>query len=428
MAVGDDAQHELATAPFSAAIADAERLIASADFAETDADLAEGYDYLAGSISAILQLVRAHNKSHPYFVTSTGPYSKMGLDNPDTIYYHAVVEPNGTYVVRGKRGTTTDLSFQVLCGEYSADSVPGGDEAFDDRRLDIADDGSFELTFGPPVERSEGDVPVERSEGHVSVERSEGDVSVERSDPPKNYFVLPEGATTLAVREVYSDWDTEERGRVDIERVDTVGTAPDEVSLERMKRRYSTAAKMLTSRINTWFNFPKWFYLDEPVNTFTAPRQTPGGLATQFSSVGHFDLPEDKAMIVTVPRSQAPYQGFQLGSLWYISLDYVNHQTSLNSDQAQVDPDGKIRMVISARDPGVANWIETTGRRRGIIQFRWQRTDSPIGPELGPTAEVVDIDDVPSKLPYYDDNKIDADGWQARIAARQRSFARRLLG
>lgn len=388
---------ELATAPFSAAIADAERLIASAEFAETDADLAEGYDYLAGSISAILQLVRAHNKVHPYFVTSTGPYSKMGLDNPDTVYYHAVVEPDATYVVRGKRGSTTDLSFQVLCGEYSADSVPDGDSAFDDRRLAIADDGAFELTFGPA-----------------------------REDAPAGYFVLPDGATTLAVREVYSDWDAQ-RGLVTIERTDTVGTAPDEASLERVKRRYATAAKMLTSRINTWFNFPKWFYLDEPGNTFTAPRPTPGGLATQFSSVGHFDLPDDKAMIVTVPHSDAPYQGFQLGSLWYISLDYVNHQTSLTSGQAQTDPDGMIRMVISARNPGVANWIETTGRRRGILQFRWQRTDDPIGVELGPTAEVVDIDEVPSKLPFYDENRIDEQGWAARIAARQRAFARRML-
>ncbi|GED96827.1 hypothetical protein nbrc107697_08660 [Gordonia crocea] len=389
---------ELATAPFSAAIADAERLIAGAEFAETEADLAEGYDYLAGSISAILQLVRAHNRSHPYFVTSTGPYSKMGLDNPDTIYYHAVVEPDATYVVRGKRGNTADLSFQVLCGEYSADSVPDGDSAFDDRRLTIAEDGSFELTFGPAVD-----------------------------NPQKSYFVLPEGATTLAVREVYSDWDTQERGSVTIERVDTAGTAPAEPSLERIKRRYTTAAKMLTSRVNTWFNFPQWFYLDEPVNTFTEPRLTPGGLATQFSSVGHFDLPADKAMIVTVPRSDAPYQGFQLGSLWYISLDYVNHQTSLNSAQAQVDPDGKIRMVIAARNPGVANWVETTGRRRGIIQFRWQRTDKPIGPELGPVAEVVDFDEVSAKLPYYESNSIDEDGWAARIAARQRAFARRML-
>ncbi len=84
-------------------------------------------------------------------------------------------------------------------------------------------------------------------------------------------------------------------------------------------------------------------------------------------------------MVISIPKSDAPYQGFQLGSMWYISLDYVNHQTSLNSAQAQVDPDGVIRMVVSHRDPGVANWIETTGRRKGILQFRWQRVDSPIG-------------------------------------------------
>ncbi|GEE01201.1 hypothetical protein nbrc107696_16470 [Gordonia spumicola] len=387
------------TTPFTEAIAQAEAMIASAPFAETDAERAEGLDYLAGGISSILQLARSHSKSHPYFVTSTGPYSKMGLDNPDTLYYHATVEPDATYVVRGVRGTTVDLSFQVLRGDYTPTNVPGGDDAFDDRRIPIADDGSFEITFGPALD-----------------EAREG------------YFVLGEGASMLAVREVYSDWATEAKGSVTIERVDTVGVAPEEPDTAKVAKRYAIAAKMLTARINTWFNFPKWFYLDEPVNTFTAPRSTPGGLSTQFSSVGHYDLPAGTAMIVTVPKSDAPYQGFQLGSMWYISLDYVNHQTSLNSAQAQVDPDGNIRMVISANDPGVANWIETTGRRRGILQFRWQRTDAAVAPELGPTAVVVADADVPAHLPFHEQNRIDTDGWAERIAVRQRAFARRMLG
>ncbi|MGB3303675.1 MAG: hypothetical protein WBA38_05410 [Gordonia sp. (in: high G+C Gram-positive bacteria)] len=387
------------TAPFTAAIAEAEAMVLGAEFAETDADRAEGLEYLSGSIASILDLARAHDKAHPYFVTSTGPYAKMGLDNPDTIYYHATVVPEATYVVRGVRGNTADLSFQVLRGDYTATKVPGGDGAFDDRRITIADDGSFELTFGPAID-----------------------------NPPADYFVLGEGASMLAVREVYGDWATQTRGSVTIERVDTVGTVPAELTTARMARRYAIAAKMLTTRINTWFNFPKWFYLDEPVNTFTAPRSTPGGLSTQFSSVGHYDLPAGKAMVVTVPKSQAPYQGFQLGSMWYISLDYVNHQTSLNSAQAQVDPDGMIRMVISENNPGIANWIETTGRRRGILQFRWQRIDNPVTPELGPSAVVVDDADVAAHLPYFADNQIDDPGWSERIAVRQRAFARRMLG
>lgn len=387
------------TAPLTEAIAQAEELIAGADFITSDADLAEGYDYLAGSVAAVLQQARTHDKVHPVLHTSTGPYTKMGLDNPDTLYYHADVTEEGTYRVRGIRGSTVDLSFQVLRGDYTPSEVPGGDDAFDDRRLTIGPDGSYELTFGPPL-----------------------------ADPPENYFVLGDGASMLAIREVYGDWLAERKGTVTVERLDTRDVPARDLDSDRAARQYRTAAKLLASRIQTWFNFPKWFYLDEPVNTLTAPRQTPGGLSTQYSSVGHFDLAPGQAMIVTVPVSDSPYQGFQLGSLWYISLDYVHHQTSLNSVQAQHDPDGMIRMVIAHENPGIANWVETTGRRRGILQFRWQRSEEPIDARWAPTCEVVDLTQVPDRLPFYSDNRIDADGWNERITARRRGFAERMLG
>ena len=59
-------------------------------------------------------------------------------------------------------------------------------------------------------------------------------------------------------------------------------------------------------------------------------------------------------MIVTVPAAGlyvAPYQGIQLGSQWYISLDYINHHEP-HRDEARTDPDGMLRFVISERDPG----------------------------------------------------------------------------
>ena len=87
-------------------------------------------------------------------------------------------------------------------------------------------------------------------------------------------------------------------------------------------------------------------------------------------------------MIVTVPAAGprvAPYQGIQLGSMWYVSLDYINHQTSLTADQARIDPDGRMRFVISERDPGLANWLECTGHRRGYVQIRWQRLARDLG-------------------------------------------------
>ena len=126
-----------------------------------------------------------------------------------------------------------------------------------------------------------------------------------------------------------------------------------------------------------------------------APRLTPGGLATQYSSVGHFDLRPDQALVITLPVTDAPYLGFQLGSLWYISLDYINHQTSLNGTQAQADPDGKIRIVVADAEPR-RDQLGRDARAigKGYLQFRWQRVSRELTEADGPTVELVDVDEV----------------------------------
>jgi hypothetical protein len=388
------------TQSFADAVAEAEKIITGAPHIRTEADLAEGYDYLAGNIRASLQLAWAYQRDFPYFVTSTGPYTKMGLDNPDALYFHSYVRDDAEYVVTGRRGTTADLSFQVLDGDYSPVDVPGSLTAFDDRAIEIGGDGTFELRFGP-------------------------------GGPARNYFPLGPGAAMLLVREVYSDWDTERRGTIGIHRADRAGCAPPVPGTEAMAKRYRVAGKILLSRLRTFLAFPEWFYLKLPVNTMTPPRPTPGGLTSQFSSAGHYDLGDDQAMIVTVPaagRDVAPYQGIQLGSMWYVSLDYINHQTSLTADQARTDPDGRLRFVISERDPGVANWLECTGHRRGYVQIRWQRLSRELGPADGPRIEVVPSAGLPGVLPFYQEARAAPADYAARIAARQAAVAARMLG
>jgi hypothetical protein len=104
------------TQALAEALAEAEKIICGAPFIASEQDLAEGYDYLAGSIQASLRLAWAYRRDFPYFVQSTGPYTKMGLDNPDTLYFHAYLRDDAEYVVTGRRGSTADLSFQVLKG------------------------------------------------------------------------------------------------------------------------------------------------------------------------------------------------------------------------------------------------------------------------------------------------------------------------
>ncbi|MDH6243769.1 hypothetical protein [Mycobacterium sp. OTB74] len=371
--------------PLAEAIAEAERLVSEAPFIESEADLLEGLQYLAGCIAACTHVAFDYDRDHPFLHSGTGPFTKMGLDNPDTMYFGTRVQPGHEYVVTGRRGTTTDVSFQLLGGEYTDENVPDSETAFDDRKLTIADDGTFEWRFTPAT------------------------------------------PSQLVIREVYNDWSAQ-RGSFAIARTDTAGTAPEPLTRELIEKRYAVAGKQLVQRVKTWLQFPKWFYDNLPVNTLTAPRLTPGGLATQYSSVGHYDMTPGQAMVITLPVSDAPYLGFQLGSLWYISLDYINHQTSLNGTQAQPDPDGNIRIVVSEANPGVTNWCETLGHAKGYLQFRWQRVSRELTAEDGPTCEIVDLSEVAGKLPYHEHNKISDEDWRARIALRQKLINERMVG
>jgi hypothetical protein len=89
------------------------------------------------------------------------------------------------------------------------------------------------------------------------------------------------------------------------------------------------------------------------------------------------------------------------------------------------DPDGVLRFVICEQDPGIANWLETTGHSAGPIMLRWQRLERDLGPDDGPVTELVPFADLPSHLPFF--TPISAEERAGRITARQRSVARRML-
>jgi hypothetical protein len=379
------------TQPLQDAIAEAEELVANAPFIRTEQDRLEGYDYLAGRIRMAMQMAFDYDLDRPLFINPTHQFSRQGLDNPDAVYFNAYLREGVEYVVRGRRGTSADLSFQVMAGTYSADSAATSLMAFDDRELDIAPDGTFEFTY-----------------------------------------VAEPGAKTMIVREVFNDWDTELRGTLTIERPDTMGKPAKPLTQDLLRKKYEVAARSLVGSIQTWFAFPQFFQYKEPVNTLTAPQSTPGGLASQRSSIGHYELAEDEAMIVSVPEcTDCSYQAIQIGSDWYASTDYETHQTSLTKAQAVTDPDGVMRFVISEGSPAgpdarIANWLETTGHRTGSMMLRWQRLERDLTQDAdGPTIQVVKLADVPDLLPHF--TPITTEEYAERIAARQRSVARRMI-
>ena len=126
-----------------------------------------------------------------------------------------------------------------------------------------------------------------------------------------------------------------------------------------------------------------------PRNAFNQPNAasgaTGGGQSTNIYAGGVFELEPDEALIIESRIPVPPqYIGFHLANLWGESLDFANRQTSLNGFQVEPDADGVLRYVVAHRDPGVPNWLDTTGHREGFLTPRWAYSEQP-PPDRWPT-------------------------------------------
>ena len=101
-----------------------------------------------------------------------------------------------------------------------------------------------------------------------------------------------------------------------------------------------------------------------------------GAAAENRPVIGRFELEPDEALILEFEPPEGVYWSISLGNPWLETIHYGRHQSSLNGHQAVVDADGTARFVIAARDPGVANWLDTAGHSNGAMLLRCVRTES----------------------------------------------------
>ena len=123
-----------------------------------------------------------------------------------------------------------------------------------------------------------------------------------------------------------------------------------------------------------------------------------GALAGQFYYEGAYELAPDEALIVEakVP-SRCDYGSILLTNEIYETTDWYNNQSSLNDSQWGVDADGVVRVVISAKDPGVPNWLDIAGYPEGSIQGRWTGCNAnPV-----PSVRKVRFDSIRQALPAW---------------------------
>ncbi len=301
----------------------------------------------------------------PQFLPSIGQLFNIGQPNADTVYRSALISPDGSYRLRGTRGS---ISLAIISqNRPPKDPNQGATGFLDLSKVKFDRQGRFDVLLSPT-----------RPQGYTG-----------------DWWELKPGVNALLMRLVSADWAREVEPLVTIERVDRPATRPRpsaawlEQKLRSLPQRVDFSALMFVDRVNK----AAARGMLNKVEGFTAPYSA---LAGQFYYEGAYELKDDEALIVESPLpAKCEYRSIILTNEIYETTDWYNNHSSLNHAQAAADPDGKLRIVISARDPGVKNWLDTAGYPRGMIQGRWTNCTSQPIPEI----KLVKLADVMASMP-----------------------------
>lgn len=353
----------------------------------TERGLAEGYRYLLGFTFGAIERAFGEDADFPYFRRAIQPTDKATIDNADALYLSAAIDGDHAYRIEGQlpAGAARPgyLIFEAHTA-YAGDSgglaeLAPGQRAItgsvDSTQLVVADDGSFEICTGP--ER-----PADFTGNFITTRCQAPD------DPDATLT-----ARYLIVRFLFNDWEREVSPELRITRIGRDGEHPPALDPAAAAAAMRRAGAIVENQMKFWNEFYDLILeahgdrngdgltfmpsngLNEPARANLA---TGGGQCTNVYSGGMFDLEPDEALVIDVDVPVRPaYMGFHLANLWGESLDYANHVTSLNSSQSEPDGDGHTRFVVSHTDPGVPNWLDTTGVQRGFLTLRWTYPQSP---------------------------------------------------
>ncbi len=248
-------------------------------------------------------------------------------------------------------------------------------------------------------------------------------VDAEAAGGRPNHLQTRQGAQQIWVRDAVTDWLSDTPNHIRIHLLDP--PARDPLSDEDLALKATRAAID-----GVYYNYYVCRLVTaQTPNRMISPSSTGpfGGVATQFTGRANVELEDDEAMIVCANAASARFRDALLYDHFMMSISFWDRLTSLNTGQMKADEDGLFTYVISHEDPGVYNWLDTTGLRRVMFGHRWQSFQEGAPSELPAlTGRVVKYRHLEAELPRGA-RRIDADGRRAQLAARQEGFARRFI-
>ena len=359
-------------------------------------NLAEGYRYLMSQLYCAIERGFFEDGRFPYVRRAVQAIAKSTIDNADAVYFSMPIDGNQSYWIRGQaqdarhwrgepRAGSGRLAPQYLIFECAsgfagdsgslAEHRPGTRAMtgmLDVSKLQLTPDGSFEILCAP-------EKPVEFAGNFLRTHVQRGD---------RSYV-----GAYVSGRQLFYDWAREDPVELTITRIGAEREHPPAFEPEAAARSLRRVGELARGQVHFWNEFYDVLletYGDRngdgkrfmPRNAFNEPNAasgaTGGGMSTNLYAGGVYELADDEALVVESRVPVPPmYSGFHLSNFWGESFDYANRITSLNGFQSERDPDGAIRYVIAHRDPGVPNWLDTTGHPEGFMAPRWAYFEKP---------------------------------------------------
>lgn len=318
-------------------------------------------------------------------------------DNPDQRYLTTRIRGGESYRIWGHLTNEARLDIQIYAGEVASLPRSTGFLRFED--LHVGDDGSYEIVISP-------------------------------TKSGRNWMDNPIDSARVLIRQVYSDWTVTAPGEVHIDRIGYEGARRLPPSPTEMARRMREVGHSLVNDVEAWATLHQTVTGSEkatPVNHLPPPASTfaQGGAKERYMTFSIFDIADDEALVLRWWPMGGSYQAVHLRDLWNSSLEYMNMQSSLTGDQALLDADGSYWCVLAGRDPGVPNWLDTGGLRRGYIAFRFDGIgDRPFDSDKIPTLEKVKFGEIPAHLPRETPRTTEVERFE-QLALRRRHLQER---
>jgi hypothetical protein len=333
-------------------------------------DLSDGHRFLLHVLQTALVLKLESDPERPVFRRIVSPTQKLLGDNPDAIYFEAAIRGDRRYRIRGNTADAVYTSFTVEAGGVEGGYPERTDGALNDTQFEIRSDESYELLLGPDV-------------SGPNTLKLPGDA---RTVTTRSYFETRRSAAADPVRAV----------PIAIEPVENPGPAPtpDDASIARSIRRVIAYLRgnTILQPIRDPKSQPSW--VSTRPNQFNPPAK-PGAMAFSATDNAYTTAPyalgPDQALVIEGRFPRCRFANVVLWNRYLQSYDYTSRQISLNRAQTRLEPDGRYRIAIASRDPGVPNWIDTGGRPSGLVYWRFLL---PEGEIETPSARVVALSEL----------------------------------